>query len=137
MKHLACALAAAAMTIAAPAFAQQSAPKPTTLFTNVNIFDGKSDTLADGMSVLVEGNKIAKIAKSINAPSGGTSIDGKGRTLMPGIIGCHEHVMMQLPITTLLNADERYIAAVATSTVKTYLMSGWTSVRDASGDLPG
>ena len=33
------------------------------LFSNVNIFDGKSDALAMGMSVLVEKNVIKKIAK--------------------------------------------------------------------------
>ena len=40
------------------------APQSVTLITNANLFDG-SDKLVADMSVLVEGNKIAKIAKSI------------------------------------------------------------------------
>lgn len=131
------ALASTFAFISGIALAQQPAPKPQTLVTNVNIFDGKSDKLANGISVLVEGNKIAKIAKSIKAPAGATVIDGKGRTLMPGIIGCHEHLMLQLPVTTLLNSDERYITAVATGTARSYLMNGWTSVRDAAGNTFG
>lgn len=67
------------------------------LFTNVNIFDGKSDKLTESMSVLVEGNKIKKIAKSITAPEGATVIDAKGRTLTPGFIATHEHIMGQMP----------------------------------------
>lgn len=137
MKRLTFVLAAAAVMFAAPAFAQQSAQKLQTLFTNVHVFDGVTEKRIMNANVLVEGNLIKKLsADSIDAP-GATAIDGKGRTLMPGIIGCHEHVMMQLPITTLLNSDERFIAAVATSTVKTYLMNGWTSVRDAAGNTYG
>ncbi len=117
--------------------AEEAKPAAKTLITNARIFDGTGDKLTESMSVLVEGNKIAKIAKAITAPEGATVIDGGGRTLMPGIIGCHEHVMMQLPITTLLNSDERFIAAVATSTAKTYLMNGWTSIRDAAGNTFG
>ncbi len=53
----------ALMSYPAPVSAAEDKPKPQVLFTNVNVFDGKSDTLAEGMSVLVEGNLIKKIAK--------------------------------------------------------------------------
>ena len=35
------------------------------LIENVNVFDGKSDKLAMGMSVLVEGNLIKQVGKNI------------------------------------------------------------------------
>ena len=38
-----------------------------TLFTNVNVFDGKSSKLAMGQDVLVEGNLIKKIGKGLKA----------------------------------------------------------------------
>jgi len=44
---------------------QEQKPKPRILFTNVSVFDGKSDELAEGMSVLIEGNLIKKIAKGL------------------------------------------------------------------------
>ncbi len=50
--------------------------KPQVLFTNVNIFDGKADALAEGMSVLVEGNLIKQIAKGDIEADGATVIDG-------------------------------------------------------------
>lgn len=130
-------LAAVATVFAASADAQDSRPAPATLFTHVNVFDGVNEVLIEGANVLVEGNLITGVSKNMIEVEGATVIDGGGRTLMPGIIGCHEHVMMQLPVTTLLNSDERYIAAVATATAKTYLMNGWTSIRDAAGNTFG
>ena len=62
-------------------------------FTNVNVFDGTSPKLHMGMNVLVKGDKIESITKdAIAAPSGALTIDGKGRTLMPGMIDGHAHV---------------------------------------------
>ena len=61
------------------AFAQDEAPEQT-LFKNVNVFDGKSEELVMGVTVLIEGNVIKRITvDSLNAP-GATEIDGAGRT---------------------------------------------------------
>jgi imidazolonepropionase-like amidohydrolase len=100
------------------------------LITNANVFDGTHEKLATGMSVLVEGNKIAKVAKSVTAPDGAAVIDAQGRTLTPGFIGAHEHIMLQLSFSEFYAADTRYYAIVATQTARTYLMNGWTSIRD-------
>jgi uncharacterized protein YdeI (BOF family) len=40
------------------------------LITNVNVFDGKSDKLAEGMSVLIEGNLIKKIGTDLVVSQG-------------------------------------------------------------------
>ena len=102
----------------------------TMLFRNASIFDGTNETLAVGMSVLVEANKITKVAKSIRAPSDATVIDAKGRTLSPGFIAAHEHIMGQMPFGDIFTQDTRYYAYVATQTANTYLMNGYTSIRD-------
>ena len=52
---------------------------PATLFKNVKVFDGKSDKLTASTSVLVVGNKIAKIGGDIAAPEKATVIDGGGK----------------------------------------------------------
>ena len=69
---------------AAPAASQAATDekKPIhVLFTNVNIFDGFSDKLANGMSVFVEDNYIKKVGKDIQKPEGAYEVDGQGRTL--------------------------------------------------------
>ena len=53
---------------------EKAPPKTIILFTNANIFDGKNDKPTENMSVLIEDNKIAKIAKVIEAPDGATVI---------------------------------------------------------------
>lgn len=67
---------AASLNRPVSAIAQEEKPKPQVLFTNVNIFDGKSDSLAEGMSVLVEGNLIKKVTKGDIEADGAKVIDG-------------------------------------------------------------
>ena len=64
------------------------------LITNVNIFDGKSESLSATSNVLIEGNIIKQIStESISSP-GATIIAGDGRTLMPGLIDNHVHLSL-------------------------------------------
>ena len=65
------AITALVVAIALPqAQAKDEIPSEVTLFKNVNIFDGKSDSLKNGYDVLVVRNLIKKIAKDI--PASGT-----------------------------------------------------------------
>ena len=57
--------------------------KQQILAINVNIFDGKTDKLAEGMSLLVEGNLIKTVGdETIKANKGDTAICGGGLTLV-------------------------------------------------------
>jgi imidazolonepropionase-like amidohydrolase len=122
------------LALCATVMAQDAGPNPTILINNANIFNGTSDKLAAGMSVLVEGNKIARIAKSITAPSGATVIDAKGRTMTPGFIAAHEHLIGQMPFMDAMFEDTRYMGYVAAWTVGIYLKHGFTTVRDMGGN---
>jgi len=122
------------LALSATVVAQEAKPASSILITHANVFDGKSDKLATGMSVLVEGNKIAKIGAAITAPAGATVIDAAGRTLTPGFVGAHEHLMLQMSYGEGFSSDERYYAYVATQTASTYLMRGFTTVRDPAGN---
>jgi len=121
-----------------------SAPKPvqepsnSVLFTNVRVFNG-TDKLTPPENVLVTGNKIAKIsAGPLTAPDGTVTIDGKGRTLMPGLIEPHTHVMFDaIPLVVALTSDAVYVSAVATRSASEMLMRGFTSIRDLGGPVFG
>jgi len=122
------------MAHSVPLSAAEEAPKPQVLFTNVNVFDGKSDKLAEGMSVLVEGNLIKKIAKGKIKADGAKVIDGGGRTLMPGLIDMHVHLSTFLPLAYARSSLHPYAhGALATLRAKEFLMNGYTTVRDAGG----
>ncbi|MEJ2583253.1 MAG: amidohydrolase family protein, partial [Acidobacteriota bacterium] len=55
------------MGLSSPAIAEDVTPTQI-LFTNVNVFDGFSSELHEGMDVLVEGNFIKEVDKNIEAP---------------------------------------------------------------------
>jgi imidazolonepropionase-like amidohydrolase len=108
------------------------------LITNVNVFDGVNEQLIDNANVLVEGNLIAKVStREISAP-GASVIDGGGRTLMPGIIEGHGHLMLSVDAGSWFNThDVFYVAAAAAAEAEGYLMRGWTTVRDIGGPVEG
>ncbi len=109
-----------------------------TLFKNVSIFDGKNDTLAMGQDVLVEGNLIKQIGKGLKAGDGATIINGGGRTLMPGLIDGHAHVMINAHFGSIeTNMDLTDLAYRATRVMERFLMDGFTAVRDMGGPAFG
>ncbi len=114
------------------------APKSATLFTNVRVFDGTGSPLTAPMSVLVEGNLITKIAAKVDAPAGATVINGGGRTLMPGLIDAHVHLMFSnIAQMVAMTSDIGYINIVATKAAEQMLLRGFTSVRDLGGPVFG
>src|SRR5215472_663571 len=97
--------------------AQDAAPASVTVFSNVRIFDGKSSQLSPPSNVLVRGNKIEKISTSpipADRRANTIFIDGKGRTLMPGLIDAHWHaVLAATPLDVLMTADIGYLNLLA------------------------
>lgn len=133
-------LSAATLQAAAPAPAGQKAEekKPVQiLFTNVNIFNGFDDKLDKGMSVLVESNYIKEVGKNITAPDAYV-VDGAGRTMTPGLIDMHSHIMLNAPEGTgsfQARWDDAGAGAMAQHhIVNNMLLKGITTVRDIAGD---
>jgi len=109
-----------------------------TLFRNVKVFDGRSERLSPSTSVLVVGNRIAKIGADIAPPARATVIDGGGRTLMPGLIDAHWHAMLVRPTPAeALAWDVGYANLAAGEEATATLMRGFTTVRDVGGPVFG
>lgn len=70
------------------------ANRTATLVDNVLMFDSVAGRYVAGRAVLIEDGKIKTIgaAGSIKAPKGTTWIDGRGKTLLPGLWDSHLHV---------------------------------------------
>ncbi len=131
---LSCAAAAAFFPEAGQANVPEAPSRPIA-FTNVAVFDGGGGALRRGLTVIVNGNKIGAVDAS-RAPPGEAMqvIDCGGRTLMPGLIDAHVHLMMSaVPFTELLTADIGYINLVAAREAERTLMRGFTTVRDMAG----
>ncbi|KAE9625559.1 metal-dependent hydrolase family protein [Parasedimentitalea maritima] len=110
-----------------------------TLFTNVNIFDGTSKTLMENASVLIEGNLIKTVSTGEISAADATVIDGGGRTLMPGLVEAHAHLMLMGPSLPVMEANTTWedFAIHGVKMSEMYLMQGFTTVRDAGGANAG
>lgn len=118
----------------------QTAPRPAApsrpiLFTGARLFDGIASGVRDGVSVLVEGNRVTAIdATRSPAPTDAVVINCGGRVLMPGLIDAHWHAMMaSLSVPVMMTADVGYIHLAASAEAERTLMRGFTTVRDVGG----
>ena len=103
------------------------------LFTNASIVDGTADRPQGGMSVLVEGERIREVAEGPIATQA-QAIDLAGRTLMPGLIDCHVHVIACLPnLGQNALLPDSLVAARSAHILHGMLMRGFTTVRDLGG----
>ena len=108
----------------------------TLLIENVTLIDGTGRPSVAGASVLVDGDRISRIARgSIDAPRGTNRIDGSGKFLMPGLMDMHIHLRGSVELTPeglfkVTNDRTRGIRML-----HSYLYSGVTSIYDA-GNVP-
>ncbi|OBT12157.1 amidohydrolase [Vibrio sp. UCD-FRSSP16_10] len=117
------------------AFAAQA---ETTLFKNVDVFNGTEDKLYEDHHVLVVDNKIAQISSTEITATDVTVIDGQGKTLMPGLIDGHAHIMINYNFSDIeTNKDLTDISIHSVQVVERYLNDGFTTVRDMGGPAFG
>ena len=62
--------------------------------TNVLLIDGTGAHAAPGQTVVIRDGKIAEVgpASSVRPPAGAQVMDLAGHTLIPGIVGMHDHL---------------------------------------------
>ncbi len=108
----------------------------TLLFRNLRLFDGLGDALAEGMEVLVEGDRIREVSDRPIAPppDGARVLDCGGRTLMPGLIDAHVHCYGVDADLGRLDRLPRSLQAIrAARRLEESLRRGFTTIRDAGG----
>ena len=101
------------------------------------LIDGKSDKPLEGVTVLVEKNKILSLGKDLAVPANATIIDLSDKTVLPGFIDVHTHIMF-------VGAEDygaelyknsipfRTICAVASA--RKALWRGFTALRDVESE---
>ncbi len=104
-----------------------------TLFTNARIVDGTAPEPGPPVGVLVEAGRIREVGEGL-ASSVAEVIDLRGRTLMPGLIDCHVHVIAVLAdLGRNAMLPDAYVAARSALVMRGMLMRGFTTVRDMGG----
>lgn len=75
-----------------PAPAQQA--QPELAFRNVDVFDGSR--MIRRTTVLVRHGMIRAVGRDVSVPPSAQVIDGRGKTLLPGLFDAHTHLGMKL-----------------------------------------
>lgn len=135
------------LTLAIPAFASTlAAQRPDSLseevrqyitvdtgtvaLTNLLLIDGTGGAPRPGQTVVIRDGKIAEVgpASAVRAPAGAQVMDLAGHTLIPGIVGMHDHLFYTA-------AGGRAVQMSYTGP-RLYLGSGVTTIRTTGGRAP-
>ncbi len=128
-----------AVVSASPALAQsfeQLAPAtqeyvavraPVVALTHVLVIDGTGAPAAQDQTLVIERGKIRSVgpAASAQVPAGAEVIDGRGKTVIPGLFGMHDHLFYPAGGAGRVRNHHPYSAP------RLYLAAGVTSIRTA------
>src|SRR5436309_81883 len=120
-----------ALLLTAVALLGQTQP-PVTAIRCGRFFDGRILALQENVTVLIRGNRISAVGKSVPIPVDAKVIDLRQATVMPGLVDCHTHMFLegidydQL----LLKKSLQYRAIWATVSARKTLLAGFTTIRD-------
>lgn len=103
-------------------FAQQNRPL---VFRNVTLIDMRSEQPKANMTVVVEGNRISKIGKSLKISKDAEVVDASGKYLIPGLWDMHVHIFNNVSAPGTNNKDNYFPLFIA---------NGVTGVRDMFTD---
>jgi imidazolonepropionase-like amidohydrolase len=68
------------------------AQQATIVFTGVSVLPMDREEVLENQTVIIEGGRISYVGSPRATPAGATTIDGRGKYLMPGIAEFHAHV---------------------------------------------
>jgi imidazolonepropionase-like amidohydrolase len=117
----------------------QSSSKVLTLIKAGRLIDVRNGRVLTDQAILIEGDRIKEVGPASQlAPkfSGARVIDLSSATVLPGLIDCHTHILLQGDITAedydqqLLKESIPLRTIRATVAARTGLMNGFTAMRD-------
>ena len=104
------------------------------LFSRCHVFDGRQPRLLESVDVLVEDGRIKEVSDRPIRTAAAQVVPVNGRTLMPGLIDAHWHVVAaDVNLTRLEGMPESLRQAHARRYLEEALDRGFTTIRDAGG----
>lgn len=102
---------------------------PTVAITGVQVVDGTGAAARSGQTVVIEGARILGVGPDgeVEIPAEAERIDGAGHTLLPGLVGVHNH--------TFYTTAARH-SQMNTTSPRLYLASGVTTIRTTGSYSP-
>jgi imidazolonepropionase-like amidohydrolase len=102
------------------------------LFKNARIVDGSAREPTEPVNVAVEGETIKEVGPKVSFDA--DIIDVSGKTLMPGLIDCHVHVIAVVAgLAANAKLPDSLVMARSIVVMREMLNRGFTTVRDVGG----
>lgn len=101
------------------------------------LIDGYSDKPFENVTVLVEKNKIVSLGKDPVVPANATIVDLRNKTVLPGFIDAHTHIMSlggEDYGAELYKNSIPYRAICAVASARKALWRGFTALRDVESE---
>ena len=107
-------------------------PPEAVLIRNVSVLDVENGRTVPDRDVLLRGDRIAAIGVGGQLPAveGAREIDGRGRTLLPGLVDAHGHVSLDS------GPSWEFPSPDIEANLRSYLYSGVTTVLDPGDGTP-
>ena len=118
-----------------PSLAQESFTKYVAIKCG-KLIDGKTDHVQEHAIILIGDNTIVSVGTSVQIPRDADVIDLSNATVLPGLIDCHTHVLLQGDITSqdydeqLLKESIPYRTIRGAVSAQAALHNGFTTIRD-------
>jgi imidazolonepropionase-like amidohydrolase len=104
------------------------------IFANAAVLDGTSRERREDHHVLIEGKHIREVSDRPIRSAAAEAIDLEGRTLMPGLIDAHVHVLaVDAALARLADRPVTLLTLQAAQVLEGMLARGFTTIRDAGG----
>lgn len=129
------------ITIAFVIMSVSLSAQKTILIKCGKLLDTKTGIVSEKQNVLIKGNQIISVSSSLVAAD--SIIDLSNYFVMPGLIDCHTHVVLQGDITSedydvqVLKESIPYRAIRGTKSVERALLNGFTTIRDLGTEGAG
>jgi imidazolonepropionase-like amidohydrolase len=119
--------------------AAQQTPATQIVLHAARLLDVRGGTVIQPGEVLVEGERIRAVGKSVDHPQGARVINLGDTTLMPGLIDAHIHLFLHPGAEDLQTVEESvpWRVILAEQAAKADLMAGFTAERDMGTEGAG
>ena len=103
-----------------------------TVYTGMNLFDGNDiENKADSWMLVDDDGRIESVGTG-TAPAADATVDLTGKYVMPGLINCHTHTMLDAYDPKLTMFSETEIAFRGIKHLKTLIDCGVTTIRECA-----
>jgi imidazolonepropionase-like amidohydrolase len=105
---------------------------PVVVLAHVRVIDGTGAAPLEDQTIVIAGGKIESIAQSANAkvPDGAQVIDLKGFSVLPGLVGMHDHMFFPM------GGNPPMYSNMGSSFPRLYLALGVTTIRTTGSVSP-